>query len=1112
MRQKHRGFRERLLIVAMIVATALAVCVPAAAVAQATPPPQIPNGGFETGDLSGWEVLSGNAFSPAGVSTAEGWGWGCCFERDGSRHYWGHASGGDAATGRMRSSAFTLSGTGQISFLLGGGNAIDSLYVALVRESDGAELMRATNTQFNDTETLRRVTWDASAHKGEVLRLLVVDEATGGWGHLNLDDVETYFPTPTSTGELTNPDFETGDLTGWTTTGTAFTDAAVTAEDGWGWGCCFGRQGSHHVWGFASGGDAATGTMTSSAFTLTETGQVSFLIGGGANIDGLYVSLVRAGDGAELFRATGADAEALRRVTWDASAHMGQELLIKVVDTATGGWGHLNLDDIRVDAEAVVQGLTAYWPFDEGQGTSVQDTASGIADPVKYVFNDAEYKPSTDPLWKSGAEGHGVLANSLLFDGYSTSVSRPAAQAPVPGGDLTVEAWVAPRAYEWGDEGKPSAIINQHDKGARQGYMLGMGRHGTWTFQIGINGTWQEVWAQPGAVLERDEWSHVAATFDGGTGAMRLYLNGTLVGSHTAPTGSITPAPQDLIIGRHNQAVMLNGIFPLNSFAGIIDEVEIRSDSLSAGEVASSHEADLATFTDGQIPAPDTALDRSRYDGDKYRPQYHFSAPEHWMNEPHAPVYACGQYHLFFQQNQHGPYWHNISWGHQTSPDMVHWVDQPTAIVPTANSVAPDGIWSGSATIGPDGEPALFITAGDDSVRPNQRTGLARGDCDAGADLEDWSLHPDPVTVQDPNLDVGPGRKVRFGEFRDPFVWKEGDTYFQIVGSGVQTTDGGDVGGTALLYTSTNLTDWTYKGPLFTGNVGAQPATGQVWELPVFLPIGGGKHALLVNPWWNSPNPNNTKFVWYWVGEWDPAAGRFVPDHAEPRLFDYGEHFSGPSGFVDEQGRSVVFNIAQDRRTEQAHYDSGWAHNAGLPMEIYLRADGDLGVRPLAEMAGLHDGAPLVDTGGGISVTTANSRLAAANGNMLHVQLEIAAGGSQQYGLSVLRSPDGSEETRIFYDTASGQLRVDRTKSGTVSSLFTNLGVQGGPLPLNGQNLTLDVFVDHSMIEVYANGHKSITTRAYPAGADSTGVRLFADGAATVQDLQVWGMNPAYTS
>jgi fructan beta-fructosidase len=66
-----------------------------------------------------------------------------------------------------------------------------------------------------------------------------------------------------------------------------------------------------------------------------------------------------------------------------------------------------------------------------------------------------------------------------------------------------------------------------------------------------------------------------------------------------------------------------------------------------------------------------------------YRPQFHFSPEENWMNDLNGLVYENGTYHLFFQQNPTAPVAGNIHWGHATSTDLVHW-QQPTAIIPIA--------------------------------------------------------------------------------------------------------------------------------------------------------------------------------------------------------------------------------------------------------------------------------------------------------------------------------------------------------------------------------------------------------------------------------------------
>lgn len=91
--------------------------------------------------------------------------------------------------------------------------------------------------------------------------------------------------------------------------------------------------------------------MRSDPFVISSDGKIDFLIGGGSDIDKLYVALVRASDGAELIKATGTGSEMYSRIYWDASAYAGTECYIKVVDNATGGWGHLNIDDVNVKVQ-----------------------------------------------------------------------------------------------------------------------------------------------------------------------------------------------------------------------------------------------------------------------------------------------------------------------------------------------------------------------------------------------------------------------------------------------------------------------------------------------------------------------------------------------------------------------------------------------------------------------------------------------------------------------------------------------------------------------------------------------------------------------------------------
>lgn len=736
--------------------------------------------------------------------------------------------------------------------------------------------------------------------------------------------------------------------------------------------------------------------------------------------------------------------------------------------------------------------LLARWALDEQGGSQTVEAVSGRFDPVNYVFNRARFKPNSAPQWRPA--GSCVQHGCLLFDGYSTDVAAPALTASQLAQGFTLSAWVAPHAFEWGDGGHYSAFLSQFDGKTKQGFSFGVYRFGTWGVQLGFGTAIVDVRVKE-RKLPRDAWSHVAVSYDPGNRQVRLFLNGERVLSVVAPVDGHFSLPQrPLTIGRHSQPELVGGIFQLNTFLGLMDEVRINAGPSDAAALARMVAADLAPHG-GMAPRlspADLTIAPSTFDGDRYRPQYHLIPDAGWMNEPHAPFYYRGQYHLFFQKNPFGPFWHQIHWGHWVSPDMVRWREVPMALTPEDDGLATDGVWSGSAAYAADGTPVLFFTAGNDSVRPNQRTGMATPHRLGDPDLVEWDKYPTPVTVQQP----GAGR---FGEFRDPFVFRDGtrQRWFQLVGSALP---GGS--GTALVYESADLRTWTPRGPLFSIDASGFPGLDSTWELPVLLPLGKGKdgrerHVFMIDVHGQA---------YYWIGVFDPASARFTPDVEAPRTFDVGQgHFSGPSGFVDPKtGRSIVFSIAQGERTLQTEWESGWAHNGGLPIELSLGSDGDLRLAPISELASLRR-QPLLDLRDA-SAVEATTALAAIHGDLLEIELELApAPVAGKRGLIVRSAPDRSEHTDLYVDTSRSRLEIDRTHT-TLDPDMRSFGVQGGAFDLAGENLRMRVFLDRSMVEAYVNERKSLTSRVYPARLDADGLALLAAPQDRIVSLKVWAM------
>jgi beta-fructofuranosidase len=130
------------------------------------------------------------------------------------------------------------------------------------------------------------------------------------------------------------------------------------------------------------------------------------------------------------------------------------------------------------------------------------------------------------------------------------------------------------------------------------------------------------------------------------------------------------------------------------------------------------------------------------------------------------------------------------------------------------------------------------------------------------------------------------------------------------------------------------------------------------------------------------------------------------------------------------------------------------------------------------------------------------------SGNSLELIIEMDSDQASQFGVKVCVSPDGQEETSIFYDADEGKLKVDTRKSGPEDTPKT---VEAGPFKLKkGERLKLRVFVDKSVVEVFANSRQAVVRRIYPSRTDSVGVRLFSTGGDTeVHTLEAYNITPS---
>ena len=761
--------------------------------------------------------------------------------------------------------------------------------------------------------------------------------------------------------------------------------------------------------------------------------------------------------------------------------------------------------------------LMLHLAFDEGQGTVVTDSSQNVEDAeLRYVFNDPVYQAEPqDPQWRQT----GVVGGSLLMDGYSNYVRYSEDDIILSGSALTVSAWIAPRMFEWDDPNAAAngtefltAVVSQYDEAGNAGVLLGYHRHGAWSFQVGIGDRFVKLW-DDGHPIQKYEWNHIAATFDGATGQMAMYLNGEKIASRTVYEGaSVEACPTWLYIGRNSDSNTV-GSATCNMHSGLIDEVKIYDAAVSAEDIRAQYEAGLV---DGKVPeiAFEDIWLQNILTEDYHKPQYHGGPYQHWMNEPHAPFYYNGKYHLFFQFNINGPYFKNICWGHLVSDDMVNWTPLKEVITPTAGTVAPDGIWSGGAAYDVDGSPVLFFTAGNDSwassgdgLVGNQNIGIARPKDLSDPNLTEWVVDEEYAVKQQ----AGQGRS---GDFRDAYVYQETEdgvtTWYMLICSHSNNSSGG----TALLYkTDSTKSDyfhnWSYEGQLYT--IPNQAAMyGETWELPVLFPIEN--EAGTQEKWFFafSPAPADKadNDIFYLLGTFDGS--RFVPDagFGEPQRLDYGNNvFTGPSAFCDPvSGKWYMFSIMQDQRIANDQIQSGWAHTVGLAREIYLSDDGSKAcIRPVDALEE-YEGEVYVDESAEMTVSEANEVLSDVKGDMLHVKISfrVQEGTAPRFGMH-LRV--GSEEyTEYYYDAASRRLGVITTFAGdqNIYGDFNDI------YQMNADGtMTMEFYLDRSLIEGFFDDRIAVTARVYPTDRSALGLEVFGENV-TVTGLYVAAMNSIY--
>ena len=412
---------------------------------------------------------------------------------------------------------------------------------------------------------------------------------------------------------------------------------------------------------------------------------------------------------------------------------------------------------------------------------------------------------------------------------------------------------------------------------------------------------------------------------------------------------------------------------------------------------------------------------------ERFRPVYHHTPVYGWMNDPNGMFYKDGVWHLYYQWNPYGSQWENMHWGHSTSRDLIHWQAEPMALEPDWLGA----IFSGSCVTRGDEVVAMYTTAGH-----HQTQSIAYSN-DGGRTFQKFSGNP-VLTADVP-------------DFRDPRpFWNEDIKAWNLILA---------VGQEMRIYSSQNLTDWTYESA-FGSEYGNH---GGVWECPDLFEIKDEtlnikKWVLICNI--NPGGPFGGSATQYFVGQFD---GHKFTCESMPKVtkwLDYGkDHYA-----------TVSFYNAPEKRHVVLAWMSNWQYANQVPTKQYRSGNSiprDLGLFNFGEETY-------------VSVVPSKEMLAMRGAKVRKPTEACEIVVDMKNQAEIVLSNSKGEEVVMVYDGQRQSFSMDRTKSGDVS--FSEAFACTTIAPTYGHIKQLRLFIDRCSIEAFdAEGKMAMTNLVFPS-------------------------------
>lgn len=431
---------------------------------------------------------------------------------------------------------------------------------------------------------------------------------------------------------------------------------------------------------------------------------------------------------------------------------------------------------------------------------------------------------------------------------------------------------------------------------------------------------------------------------------------------------------------------------------------------------------DITDYQGGQAITFATEYDASNRE--TFRPHYHASPAYGWMNDPNGMWKKDGVWHLCYQWNPYSSYWENLSWGHSTSTDLIHWTAQPAPLYPDALGM----IFSGSTVVDEENTAGFgrgAVIAYYTSAGKSQKQCMAYS-TDGGRTFTKYKRNP-VLTFNEP-------------DFRDPKIIRYDGRWIMALAVGQQMK----------FYSSENLKDWTFESS-FGHDYGCH---GGVWECPDLIDMGAGRWMLICNI--NPGGPAGGSATQYFIGQFDGHKFTTTDSPETVKWMDYGkDHYAAVT--FDGDTRHIIA------------WMSNWQYADRVPTKQYRAAN------TLVRELGLYD----YDGQTYCSVLPAKE-YDKARGARLRQPTDACEIVAQLKGDATLTlSNDGGEQVVMTYNAKAQTFTMDRTRSGLTG--FAQEFPATATAPTHGAMSGLRIFIDRTSIEAFAtNGHMAMTNIVFP--------------------------------